>query len=127
MFCTQLLPEMVYPNNLGHNFGYYFFSIQLVHRQEIKKHSKHYLCTIHRNNVLPVYLIKQHCSWNSAETTDINPTFSNTQQIKFLDLIHSNKMKILLHLQIHVETLYKPVLCAETEGTNSCFGIYVEQ
>lgn len=27
-------------------------------------------------------------------------------------------MKILLHLQVHVETLYKHVLCAETEETN---------
>lgn len=27
-------------------------------------------------------------------------------------------MKILLHLRIHIETLYKPVLCVETEGTN---------
>lgn len=26
-------------------------------------------------------------------------------------------MKILLHLRIHVETLYKPVLCIETKGT----------
>lgn len=39
-------------------------------------------------------------------------------------------MKILLHLRIQVETLYKPVLCVETEGTNLAaylHGIYVEQ
>jgi len=32
-------------------------------------------------------------------------------------------MKILLHLRMEDETLYKPVLCVETEGTNlAAFG-----
>lgn len=55
MFCTHLLPEMVYPNNLGHNFGYYFSFIQLVHRQEIKK--KKILNTIYAQSIETMFCL----------------------------------------------------------------------